>query len=187
MIMLKLSGNIRNPKLEDVNSVKKYSQQMNDPYDFLWLPDTKVHLEEIINRYPGVPEVLIYDKNYSVLRNAHGESCQKMLIEFFNDSLVYQYVKTNDSSYIFLKKKTQVVDSGNAPKNYDYTIIYSWVKWTPKLSKDIFKRLDAVKKTNKYKICFISLNKDWEKGMYEEVPRFTGKVGNGGSASAPKY
>jgi hypothetical protein len=186
MMVLKFSGNIKNPKLEDSESIKKYARTFNDPYDFLWFPDTKTHFEDIINRYPGIPEVLIYDKNYSVLKNAHGEQCQKMLIAFFSDSLKYHYNKVMDSSYFFLRDKSRVIDSAAVSKTYDYTIIYSWVKWTPKLTKDIFKRLAEIKKTNKYDICFISLNKDWQKTLYERAPHFTNKVKNNGSALAPR-
>ncbi|MES2679927.1 MAG: hypothetical protein V4635_08590 [Bacteroidota bacterium] len=186
MMALKLSGNIKNPKLEDSQSIIRYSKKMYDPYDYLWLPDTKIHFDEMLTRYPGIPEVLIYDKNFTVLKNAHGEHCQKMLIAFFSDSLKYQYNKVMDSSYFFLKNKSRVIASTSVSTNYDYTIIYSWVKWTPKLTKDIFERLAAIKKSNKYKVCFISLNKDWQKGMYDQAPHFNNKVKNDGSALAPR-
>ena len=99
MMLLKATGNIKNPKLETGESIRAYCLKNNDPYDILWMPDTNEHLEKILNRYPGVPSVLIYDKEYNVLQNAHGEKCQKMLIEFFSDSLKHHYIKVNDSSY----------------------------------------------------------------------------------------
>lgn len=176
MMALKLSGNLKNPKLQDAESIKKYADKFNDPYDYLWMPDSKLHFDQILKRYPGMPEVLIYDKNYSVLKNAHGEACQKLLISFFIDSLKHEYKKINDSSYAFLQEKTKEVAKNKPPQDYDYIIVYGWVKFTPKITKDVFERLSAIKKTGQYKICFVSLNKDWQKELDRKAPKLSGKV-----------
>lgn len=185
MMLLKISGNIKNPKLEDSKTIKKYCKKMKDPFDILWMADSKENFDRILVKYPGAPEVLIYDKNFEVLQNAHGEECQKMLMNFFIDSTVYNYKKVYDSSYTFIKEKISVVEQYEVKKDYDYVIVYSWFKWTPKLNKRLFKKLTAIKKTND-NICLISLNKDWQKGQYTEAPHIGNKVTNKGSASAPK-
>ena len=187
MLLLKLTGNIKNPQLEDNESIKKYCQKNKDPYDLLWVANDKENFEELITRYPGIPTVLIYDRNYLLLENANGEACQKMLISFFSDSLKYKYKKSNDSSYTYIKSKTRVVDSSLSLLNsYDYIVIYVWAEFTPKIAKDLFTRLDRVKRTDKRNICFISLNKDWPRGMYSKAPRLNGKVHNDGNANAPR-
>jgi hypothetical protein len=186
LFLAKLTGNIKNPKLENGKTIKLYSEKYKDPYDLLWMADSKLHFEEIIQRFTSIPEVLIYDRNFAVLQNAHGEECKKLLISFFTDSLAHEYIKINDSSFKFIKARTKVVDYKATSANYDYTIIYLWTKWTPKFSKDIFERLAKIKNNGKYNICFISLNKDWQEGMYEEAPKINNKVHNGGRALARK-
>jgi len=186
MWILKATGNIKNPKLENSETIKKYCAENNDPYDVLWLPSNKENFESILNRYPGIPTVLIYDRKNTLLENANGEECQKMLISFFSDSLKYKYKVVNDSSLSYLRSRIKPIDTGNLFENYDYVVVYSWVKYVPKITEDLFQRLSAVKATDKRKICFISLNKDWQQGMYDKAPKLNGKVQSDGKASAPK-
>jgi len=185
-MLLRISGHIKKPHLEDSKSIKKYCKKAQDPYDIIWMASTKDYFDKIIYKHPGSPDVLIYDKHFNVLQNARGEECHKMLINFFNDSTEYQYKILVDSSYTFLKQKTLVVDSKSIFEDYDYIVVYSWFKWTPRLTKDLFERLSDIKKTNKFKILFISLNKDWQKGQYIRPPKISNKVKNNGRANAPK-
>jgi hypothetical protein len=182
IMYLKLAGEIKNPKLEDAESIKKYCESKNDPYNLLWMPDSRIHFEEISKKFPGLPEVFIYDKNYTVLKNAHGESCNKLLIDFFNDSLKNEYKKINDSSYTYLKQRCRIVDSKNTPQSFDYTVIYCWAKFTPRITKDLFNRFNTIKQSKKYNILFISLNKDWQKGTFDKVPPISAKVKRNGRA-----
>jgi hypothetical protein len=187
MLLLKFTGNIKNPKLEGHESIRRYCNEKKDPYDILWVANDKVDFEAIVNRYPGIPTVLIYDRNYSLLENANGEACQKMLISFFGDSLKYKYKKSYDSSYTFIQSKIKSIDfSKSLLDSYDYIVIYAWAKFTPKITEDLFSRLNSVKNTDKRDICFISLNKDWQEGMYARAPRLNGKVHSDGKATAPK-
>jgi len=171
MPLARVGGYVKNPRLQQHQTIKRFSAKHNDPYDKLVVPKSKQDFAKILNRYPGFPTVLIYDKNFNVLENAQGEACHKRLINFFSDSLMFKYKKVYDTSYSFINEKVLVVDSTQNEEKYDYTIIYSWAIWTPRLSKDLFKRLDEIKKENKFKICFVSLNKDWQKGQYKKAPR----------------
>lgn len=171
LLLARAGGYVKNPKLQKHQTIKRFCAKHNDPYDKLIIPKSKLDFAKILNRYPGFPTVLIYDKNFNVLENAQGEACHKRLISFFNDSLMFKYKKVYDTSYSFISEKVLVIDSTNTEKKYDYIIIYSWAIWTPRLSKDLFKRLGEIKKENKFRICFVSLNKDWQKEQYKKAPR----------------
>lgn len=186
MVVLKMSGNIKNPKLETNEKIKKYSEKEGDPFDILWVANSTRSFEELITRYPGMPTVLIYDKSMNVLENSRGEECQKMLINFFNDSLKFKYIKVQDSSYSFLKQRVKAIENKSHVEKSDYIVVYLWVKWTPKITKDIFERLKKIKEKKNYDICFISLNKDWHQDLHEKAPYLKNKIVVDGSASAPK-
>jgi hypothetical protein len=93
-----------------------------------------------------------------------------------------EYKKINDSSYTYLNQRCRIVDSKNTPQSFDYTVIYCWAKFTPRITKDLFNRFNTIKQSKKYNILFISLNKDWQKGTFDTVPPISAKVKRNGRA-----
>jgi len=168
---MKVTGNIRNPKLENSTSIIKCCKKWKDPYDLLWVPNSKKNFNEIVRKYDEVPMILIFDKNFSLLNNVEGKDCTWKLISYFNDSLIPKYKNNVDSSYFFVQRKCKEIDKKMLSMDNDYTIVYIWAKYGPKLSKSLFASLTEVKQKYKSRVRLISLNKDWQKDLHEEAPR----------------
>ncbi len=176
VFLLKISGDLRNPKLEDDTSIKKYCETWKDPYDALWMPDNKDNFSQIIKKFNGIPQMLIFNRNNALLKTAYGEDCHYMAETFFTDSLALDDRKQTDSSFHFLKNKCRIVDKKSEPDHYDYTVVYIWGKFAPKLSREMFESLAEIKKSGKFKIMYISLNKDWQKDQHTTAPRLNNKT-----------
>ena len=171
IFFMKITGNLKNPELEDSLSIINCGMKWKDPYDILWVPDSKTHFAQVVNKFESIPEVLIFDRNYNLLKNGNGNECRWMLISYFTDSLKHEYKMSMDSSYSFIESKCKVINQKKALTEYDYTIVYVWAKYCPKLSKSLFASLTEVKQKYKSRVRLISLNKDWQKDLHEQAPR----------------
>ena len=171
MFLLKAGGYLRNPKLEDRNSIKEYSKKKGDPYDLLWVSGSTQGFDTLLVRYPRLPSVAIFDRDMSMVENAQGEACHKMIMDFLKDTMSNAHIKTKTDSWQIFEKYCTQADIKSETQGYTHTIVYSWAIYTPRLTKRIFERMRELRDSTQLNLRFISLNRDYQKGLHQEVPK----------------
>jgi hypothetical protein len=165
--MFMYSYGIRNPKIENENTIIKYLKSNDlDISNNYALKDTSA-LYSFMKTGIGAPEIQFFDKNGYLMKYKDDKKCNGQ-----NDSLIsfldpQNVVKIDSSLNVFTylnQIRTLKGESVNMSKfsNQDYYLIIYWAKWLGKMNRNkIYDWENSLRMKNNLKIVTIKLTTDY--------------------------
>jgi len=163
---LKLTGNYKSPKKENAISIKNYCSRNDVKYDLLFCAKSESDYKAFLKMYNAIPTTLIYNHAGDLVSVNSGSDCPWQTLQKFkelNDSnkTAVTIIKGNNISGIL--SHLHCIDGNStslANYDYDYLFVYTWAKFIPKLSKDMFAASKDVKSNAHFRVKVISVNLD---------------------------
>ncbi|MBS1689604.1 MAG: hypothetical protein JSS96_12830 [Bacteroidetes bacterium] len=169
-IYLRVTGNYKTPKQEDAASLKTYCSKYHAQYDLLFTPKSNTDFILLLKKFPNIPTTLIYDNEGNLVAINSGSSCPWQTLQKFkalNDSsknLISVDKSNNFSDILSYIRCTDGDSSLLNSSTYDYLMVYTWAKFTPKLSKAMFTTATDVKQAAHFKVKIVAIDMDEQKG-----------------------
>jgi hypothetical protein len=167
-LILRATGNYKNPRKEDSLSVLTYCREKQVNYDQLW----RIKSEESYNlllkeKHIGVPNILIFNNKKNAITNEIQTECNwaKAGIVYDTNAII---IEIGDSTIFYkIMDNFVLVDDRTHSDSPDYYIIGNWAKYLPKLSNSLFETINQQKTQSNIKVKHILLNVDSQKDWYD--------------------
>jgi len=169
MPVFRITGEIKKPRHESINSIKRGLATSDSVGDALFVAKSfdNLKLAYKVNKY--IPAIHIYDKRGRVLKKLEGNSCPKVAsasIEYVDTSSSLVFLEDAGFETLFsnLKQISGQEYSLNRTnlENYDYIIVYFWARYIPKRSKKAIQSIALAMKETKSKFLVLSVNYDYQ-------------------------
>ena len=158
-------GYYKKPRYETKTSIIAYAQKHNAKYDLLYITKSIYSFNTIGQKYGGIPATLIFDKRGRLLSVNQGSDCPWKTLD-----AIKSLVDSNNNAHIIVQKQTldsvltytQLIagNENTLPSNYDYTIVYIWAKYSPKLTRQLFSSINQITTNTKRNIRLLSIDND---------------------------
>ncbi|KAF0204039.1 MAG: hypothetical protein FD170_728 [Bacteroidetes bacterium] len=167
-MILKISGEYKNPQIEDSLSVLTYCKEKQVNYDQLWMIKSKENYKVLAKDGGlGVPDVLIFNNKKNPVTNEIQTECSWALAGIVYDTNAI-IIETGDSTLFYkIMDNFVLVDDRTLIDSPDFYIIGKWAKFLPKLSHSLFETINEQKASSNIKVKHILLNVDYQKDWYD--------------------
>jgi len=165
-LVLKITGNFKNPKYESREDIRRYAEQYGGKYDGLYVCKDQRSLKIITDSFAGVPTVLVFNKDFE---NLYADKRCPWRNSYELDSLSLGSIWKKDEKI----KLTSITDKifcidGQAINNtesskIDYYVFYCWAKFVPKLSKRMIGEIGLFSKSKSSNVYVGSIDLDLQK------------------------
>ncbi len=163
--LLWISGFYKAPRYEDFKSVKKFAS--NAKYHSLLVTRSLKGYEFFIDSLShGYLHVFIFNRDKQLLLN--NSECQWANVRLLDSLETTRNFKIDTT--VTVKKLAAILESINGlamddkqMKEYDYFIFYSWVKWSPRLSRKMIQDVNNFGFKTDKNIFVASVNLDYQK------------------------
>ncbi len=162
--ILRITGDYKKPQYEEIAGIIEYCDNAGVNYDEIWMAKNEDYRRILNEDYIHfIPQVFIFDKNKSNLTIEEGKDCVGSIMYFLNDTII-KPINTHDTLlYSNILEKCTVIKDAQINSNPDYYYIISWAKYFPKMTDDVFKKVNDLRKIGKINAKYILLNMDFPK------------------------
>lgn len=163
-MILKLSGNYKEPRYETKNSIEFAIKKDEVYYDKLYRLKEIQFLKELEDKQISkLPILQIYNKEKKLLKTVSGSECNWKLVDYFNRKDSTLLTASDTDLYEFMMQRVEPIDLKSTIDTFDYYIIAGWANYIPKLSKALFEQTNDIKDSLKNQVCIAYINLDFRK------------------------